>query len=141
MLNEKMERTVFWMPKSLLAIIDSQLEESESKNSSDYVRKAVAFYSGFRSSKKADDYLSQALLGELDKRLKKNEAHISKTIFRLAVELAMTMHLIAAQIEVLEDVLDRLRKRCVRDVKSSNGRMKFDDAYMFQHGNSEEVFE
>lgn len=139
MIKEKKERTYFWLPPSLLKQIDSQLEQTESTNRSDYVRKAVAFYSGYTACQSAESYLSETLIGELDKRLKRNEAHISKTIFRLAVELSMTMHVFASTVNVDRETMTELHKRCISEVKASNGRIRFDEAYDFQHDDDDEV--
>lgn len=138
MQQEKKERTYFWLPPSLLDLMDSQLSETDSKNRSDYARKAIAFYSGYIASRSAEDYMSETLLGELDKRLKRNEAHISKTIFRLAVELAMTMHLVAFATNIDESILPKLHKRCIAEVKSANGYIRFDKTYEYQHEDDEE---
>lgn len=138
MKQETMKRTYFWLPDSLLARIDGQMPVTDSKNQSDYVRKAVAFYSGYVESISSEGYLSETLLNELDRRLKQNEAHISKTIYRLAVELSMVTHVLAAAVNVDEDTLEKLRRKCLRDVKASNGRIRFEESYAHQHSGSEE---
>lgn len=136
--QEKKERAYFWLQQSLLNLIDSQLEITNSRNRSEYVCQAVEFYSGFTASENAEKYLSETLLSEMDKRFKKNEKHISTTIFKLAVELGMVLHVIANQSDIDGDTMERLHKKCIKEVKSSVGNIRFDKAYEFQHSEEDE---
>ena len=52
----------------------------------------------------------------------------------LSIELAMTMHVSAANFRVDEDTLARLRGKCVNEVKRLNGKISFDDAVRYQKG-------
>jgi hypothetical protein len=58
----------------------------------------------------------------------------SSTIFKLAVELSMTMHIVAAQGEIEEETLTRLRGYCVDEVKRLGGKISFDKAWQHQQG-------
>ena len=55
-------------------------------------------------------------------------------VFKLAVELAMTMNVIAATHDIDESSLERLRGECVKEVKKHNGSFSFDDAVEWQKG-------
>lgn len=60
---------------------------------------------------------------------------MSRAIFKIAVELAITMNLIASSQDVDKITLDRLRGECIKEVKRLNGTFSFDDAYYWQKGN------
>ena len=55
-----------------------------------------------------------------------------KMIFKLAVELAMLMNVVAASSEIDEISLTRLRGECVQEVKRLNGNFRFEDAVEWQ---------
>ena len=59
---------------------------------------------------------------------------MSRLIFKLAVELAMTMNIIASANEIDRETLTKLRGECVKEVKRLNGSFSFDDAYDWQKG-------
>ena len=59
---------------------------------------------------------------------------MASLLFKYAVELAMMMHVSAANFRVDEDTLSRLRGKCVNEVKRVNGQISFDDAVRYQKG-------
>ena len=63
-----------------------------------------------------------------------NEAHLTKALFKLAVELDMVMNLLAAAMEIPEARLRELRVRCIENVKKTNGSITMDDAVDYQNG-------
>ena len=127
--TENKQRTNVWLAPALLAKIDSQLETTDSKTRSEYLTKAAEFYTGYIASSDAENYISSALLGEVDKRLKQNEAHISKTLFKLATEGSMALHVIASLGGVDTKDLPNLQKHCIKEVKASLGRVNFQTIY------------
>ena len=58
----------------------------------------------------------------------------SRLLFKLAVEMAMMMNLLAASQEVDKVSLERLRGECVKEVKRLNGSFSFEDALDWQKG-------
>ena len=57
-----------------------------------------------------------------------------RLLFKLAVKLDMVMNVLAAGMEIPEEDLERLRGRCVREVKSTNGSVTLKDAVDYQKG-------
>lgn len=55
-------------------------------------------------------------------------------IFKLAVELAMAMNVVAASSQINPEDLHKLRKECINEVKRSNGSFQFEDAMEWQKG-------
>jgi len=127
--TENKQRTNIWLTPSLLAKIDSQLEATDSKTRSEYLTKAAEFYSEYVAASGAENYISAAIFGELDKRLRQNEAHISKTLFKLAVEVSMALHIVASLSGIDGKTLPQLQKQCIKEVKTSLGRVNFRTLY------------
>lgn len=55
-------------------------------------------------------------------------------IFKLAMELAMTMNIVALSSDIDKTTLTKLRGECVKEVKRLNDSSSFDDAYNWQKG-------
>ena len=52
--------------------------------------------------------------------------------FKLAVEQAITMNVVAATCNIGREQLEKLRGTCVAQVKRTNGSYSFEDAFDFQ---------
>lgn len=63
-----------------------------------------------------------------------SDNRVSRMLFKLTVELAMVMNLIAANYDIDPETLERLRGSCVREVKRLNGSFTMDDAVDWQKG-------
>lgn len=58
----------------------------------------------------------------------------NRMIFKLAVEMAMMMNVVASTQDIDKVTLQRLRGECVKEVKRLNGSFSFDDAVEWQNG-------
>ncbi len=57
---------------------------------------------------------------------------IGKLLFKQSVELGILSHIIAADTDIDQATRQRLRGRCVDDVKRTNGQIQFKDILQFQ---------
>lgn len=80
-------------------------------------------------------YLPNVITSSLKSIVKESDNRLTRVIFKIAVELAITMNLIASSQNVDKITLDRLRGECIKEVKRLNGTFSFDDAYYWQKGN------
>ena len=103
------------------------------KNHTEFISQAVDFYIGYLSCQNSTSFLSQNLLGAIQGTLQNTENRVANNLFRLSVEISMMMHLLAA-LEVTDSELQSLRGRCVAEVKKTRGKIKLDDAVLFQQG-------
>ena len=55
-------------------------------------------------------------------------------LFKLAVELHVSSNFIASNTDVDLDTVEKVRGRCVKEVKQVNGEIKFEDALRYQNG-------
>lgn len=74
--------------------------------------------------------LTSTLKGIVDESTSK----ISRTLFKMAVEQAISMNVIASMCNISPVQLEQLRGSCVKQVKQSNGSYSFEDAYKWQKG-------
>ena len=82
----------------------------------------------------ADNCSSQTLSSTLRGMLSESESRISRMLFKLTVELSMTMNIIAATHAISQSQLRELRATCVNEVKRTNGSYSLKDAVDLQRG-------
>ena len=104
------------------------------RTQNEFIEKAIRFYSGYVSGQDACEFLPAALTDALRSTVRDSENRTCRLLFKLAVELDMVMNVLAAGMEIPQEDLDRLRGRCVREVKSTNGSVTLKDAVEYQKG-------
>ena len=104
------------------------------RTQNEFIEKAIRFYSGYVSGQDACEFLPAALTDALRSTVRDSENRTCRLLFKLAVELDMVMNVLAAGMEMPQEDLDRLRGRCVREVKSTNGSVTLKDAVDYQKG-------
>ncbi|MBP3399507.1 MAG: hypothetical protein J6K75_07105 [Erysipelotrichaceae bacterium] len=55
----------------------------------------------------------------------KMEDRMAKVTFKLAVEMSMIMNLLAANLEIKDDTMSALRRKCIDELKKSSGSLSF----------------
>ena len=126
------KRAAFYGETELLKIADSYLKQADCRSRNEFINKSMRHYIAFLQKESDAEFLTPALESVLSGMLGGMENRIARIIFKLAVELSMTMHIVAAQGEVDEDTLYRLRGYCVEEVKRLNGKISFDKAWEHQ---------
>lgn len=123
-----------WIRQSALDEVARWYEADNCTSQSEYIEKAVLFYTGYLASGKSQDYISQTLSSTLRGMLSESESRISRMLFKLTVELSMTMNIIAATHAISQSQLRELRATCVNEVKRTNGSYSLKDAVDLQKG-------
>jgi len=79
-------------------------------------------------------YLPNIVTSTLKSIVAESDHRQNRMIFKLAVELAVMMNVVAANNNIDPVLLERLRGECVKEVKRLNGSFSFDDAVSWQKG-------
>ncbi|WP_313527764.1 hypothetical protein [Anaerotignum sp.] len=132
--NENKERVVAWLYPEMIENMNNLMENHGMKNHTEFIEKAVDFYIGYLGSQNATTYLSKILLEAIAGTLKENENRQSANLFRLSVEMSMMMNILAAGLEISDEDMQKLRGRCVQEVKRNKGRINMEDAVKYQQG-------
>ena len=103
------------------------------QNQSEFIEKAIHFYAGYVASKNGTEFLAPVLVSALQGTVANAENHIARLIFKLAVETNMMMNVLASEVDVSPEALERLRGRCIQEVKKTGGAVTFVDAMKYQH--------
>ena len=104
------------------------------QNQSEFIEKAIHFYAGYVASKNGTEFLAPVLVSALQGTVTNAENHIARLLFKLAVETNMMMNVLASEVDVSPEVLERLRGRCIQEVKKTGGAVTFADAMKYQKG-------
>ena len=108
------------------------LDNCQTQN--EFIEKAIRFYAGYISGQNAAAYLPAALVSALRGTVQDTENRICRLLFKLAVEQDMVMNVLAAGMEIPDEQLQKLRGRCVQNVKKTNGSVTLDKAVAYQRG-------
>ena len=123
-----------YIPSEQNTEIDVYVNNGYAKSKNDFINKAIEFYIGYLRNEKNTDYIAPILSSILKSQMTDIERNLSEIIFKLAVEVAKQNHLLSLGLRIGEEDLIDLNDRCCRDVASNNGRVQFENAYRYQHG-------
>lgn len=127
------QRTTIWLSSETMNQLDEMSERNNCKSRSEFIERAIQFYDGYNRSTVENRYLPVALSSALNGIVKVSEDRLSKLLFKNAVELAMMMNVISATAEIDDTTLKKLRLKCINEVKTTNGKISFEDINKFQN--------
>ena len=133
-MSENKKKIAYWMTPTMIAEIQSFVDEGFSSSKGEFVREAVEFYMGYLRSEKNMDYLAPLIATAVRKEIESSEKNICEMLFRLAVESAKQNNILAAVCEVEEESLEYLNEDCCKIVARNNGIVSFEGAYEAQKG-------
>jgi hypothetical protein len=134
MTEETKDRIPLWLYPSTIESMDALLEKDNCKSRSEFIEKAIRFYSGYISAEDSMKFLPTAITSAMSGIVGTSENRIARVLFKLAVEMSMMMNILASNAEVDEALLRKLRGKCVSDVKKSIGSINIEDVMKFQKG-------
>lgn len=137
MFEDIKRKYTIWLKPELVHRIDALTELDNCQSRSEFTEKALRYYIGHLNSEDTTAFLSKALVSVLRGVLRDESNRFASLLFKLAVEEAMMMNVLASGLEISEADLHALRGRCVAEVKRTNGKISFDDAVDFQKGIAE----
>ncbi|WP_324293288.1 hypothetical protein [Lacrimispora defluvii] len=135
--NKAKNRTAVWLYPETIERMDALLVSDNAKSRSEFIEKALQFYMGYLTSENSTEYFSKVLVSAMQGLLRETENRNSGNLFRLSVEMAMMMNILAAGLEINEEDMRKLRGRCVNEVKKTRGKISMEDAVKFQRGMEE----
>ena len=133
MKTDKSRHTV-WLSDEAWNQVSLHYREDNCSFQNEYIEKAIRFYTGYLDTQNASAYLPRILSDVLEGKLGALGSRMGRLLFKLAVEQNMTANILASEINAGLDEVEKLRIRCVREVKQINGEIKFEDALKYQKG-------
>ena len=131
--NANKRKYAFWLHPDILDQVDAMLEKADYKSRSEFVEAALSFFCGHLTAKSHSNYLPSMFLSAMKNIVKESEQKLGRVIYKLAVELAIVMNLLAADRKIDADTLSRLRGECAIEIARLCGTISFEDAMDWQH--------
>ena len=132
--DQEKRRFTLWVKNSTMDEVEKFMDDAGCKKTSEFIEKAILFYTGYLSAEDNRAYLPSVIVSTMKGIVAESENKQGRALFKLAVEMAIMMNLIAAKSDVDELMLERLRGACVAEVKRLNGNFTFEDALNWQKG-------
>ncbi len=130
--RENKRRFQLWLKPSVLEMVEDWYPSDNCNSKSEFIEKAILFYTGYLAANGSEDYISKNITSTLRGMLSETENRISRMLFKLTVELAMTMNVVAATHNISQSQLRELRATCVSEIKRTNGSYDLRDAVDMQ---------
>ena len=108
--------------------------DDQCQSRSEYIEKAILFYTGFLYAEKADRYLPKVLQQILAGTLDRFAERIGRQLFKLAVEQNVNNHILASDTDIDARSYQKMRGLSMDEVKRTNGRIDFEDALLSERG-------
>lgn len=125
--NERLrKRVVAWLLPEQIEKIEEVVTKENMKNYSEFVSKAVDFYYGYLGTKDSTSFLAENLQTVLNGTVQTMENRMANSLFRLTVEMSIMMNVLASGLDIENEYIDKLRGKCIREIKKSKGRIKFE---------------
>ena len=131
-MDENRHRHTVWMDDDVWDQVESHYQADNCSTKNEYIEKAIQFYSGYLDTEHAEEYLPRVLSDVLEGKLGAFGKRMGRLLFKQAVDQDLMANLLASDINVDLDTLQKLRVRCVKNVKETNGEIDFQDAFRFQ---------
>ena len=132
--KETKRKFALWIRESTLDKVRKLYKSDNCSSQSEFIEKAVLFYAGYLSAENNKSYLPNVVTSTLKGIVAESDNRQSRMLFKLAVEMAMMMNVIASSQNIDKLSLDSLRGECVKEVKRTNGSFAFEDAVDWQKG-------
>ena len=126
------QKFALWLTPEAKGSVESHFRKDNCQSQSEYIEKAIRFYSGYLDTEQADSYLPRVLAEVLEGKLSALGSRIGKLLFKLSVEEAIMAQIVAYGFNVDLDTLKKVQVNCIKDIKETNGEVDFEAAYKYQ---------
>ena len=133
-MNEDKKRHTVWLTSDAWSQVETSYTKDNCTTKNEHIEKATRFYTGYLNTQNAASYLPRVLADVLDGKLGALGTRIGKLLFKLVVEQDMIANITAAVNEVHLDDVERLRARCIKEIRQTNGVIDLEDAVRYQNG-------
>ncbi len=131
--KDKIKFALYLYPETLERV-RALYRQDDCISRSEFIEKAVRFYVGYLTAEDPSNYLPNLFLSNMRSIASESNSRTNRMLFKLAVEQAMMMNVLAANYDIAPETLARLRGSCVQEVKRLNGTFSLEDAVDWQKG-------
>ena len=125
-------KTGTMMFPEIIQLCDDNLELANVKSRNDFIEEAVKFYVSYLNTEQNTSFLNETIESVIKSSIQLTEDRIDKVLFKLTVETSMMMNIIGASFEIDDATLDKLRAKCIKDIKSTIGTLNLHEIMKYQ---------
>ena len=129
-----MKRVSFYLPQEIIDLCDSDMNLADARSRNQFVMQAINLYDCYLQKQVNTDPLTPAFESVVGAKIDLSEYRLSRIIFKLAVEMAATMNVLAGAFELDDQKVQRMKHRVIREVKELNGWINLEDIIRYQNG-------
>lgn len=123
-----------WVKPKTMETVKEMYKDDDYRSQSEFIEKAIHAYVGYLRADNSPGMLPNYMVSTMKAIVDSSETRMCRMLFKLAVEMAITMNVLAAHCDIEEESLANLRQSCIDEVKRINGTLGFEDAYYWQKG-------
>lgn len=117
-----------WIYLETIKEIKQLYDEDNCRSKSEFIEKAVLLHINHITAENDRYMLTSAILSSIKSIVAESDDRLSRLLFKLAVDIAVTMNVVVANRNIDDASLERLKGECVKEVKRMNGSFNFKDA-------------
>ena len=117
-----------WIYLETIKEIKQLYDEDNCRSKSEFIEKAVLLHINHITAENDRYMLTSAILSSIKSIVAESDDRLSRLLFKLAVDIAVTMNVAVANRNIDDASLERLKGECVKEVKRMNGSFTFKDA-------------
>ncbi len=129
-----MKRVSFYLPQEIINLCDSDMNLADARSRNQFMIQAIKLYDCYLHKQVNTDLLTPAFESVVGAKIDLSEYRLSRIIFKLAVEMAATMNVLAGAFELDDQKVQRMKHRVIREVKELNGWINLEDIIRYQNG-------
>lgn len=131
-MTESKKKCAIWLTHETKELVERMYTSDNCKSQSEFIEKAIQFYSGYLNTQNAGAFLPEVLSTVLVGTMNNFGQRIGTQLNKMAIEQNMCNHILVEDTDMDERDYQLLRGRSVREVQSTNGRISFKDVLDFQ---------
>ncbi len=133
-MNKTKHKIAVYLHPETMEQLEQVYREDGCRSRTEFIEKAVRFYLAYLSASDSQSLLPNSFLSNMKSIVAESDNRLSRLLFKLAVEMAMMVNLLASISDVDDLMLDRLRGECVKEIKKLNGAFSLEEAVKWQRG-------
>ncbi len=134
-MSENKIRKAFWLSEDAYQKIELNSQLDDSRSRSEFLENAINYYSIYLNTENNQDIVAEIFVKIFEAKLKGTENRISNLLFKNAVEQAKISNILAFISEIDDETLEKLHKKCVDEVKRTNGKLTLEKVIKYQREN------
>ncbi len=134
-MSENKVRKPFWLSEDAYKKIELNSQLDDSRNRSEFLENAINYYSIYLNTENNQDIVAEIFVKIFETKLKGTENRLANLLFKFAVEQAKVSNILGFVSDIDDETLEKLHKKCVDEVKRTNGKLTLEKVIKYQREN------